>query len=318
MSSSAPKSPLAAVDIYDRPPAETVDTRLAYLADESLESEYCAEVEIIPRKVIMLAGLSGCGKTTVLKTLLDKNYVPGSDVLPTTTSPLVNDIQLSRYDIQGNVFKLHLTVLDTPGLLAVGSPVSEEKNPILMKSIADAIMKDLVAINMVMICHRLERTKGTITNEDIKVMEAIMDFVGEDGKENCGILLTGCENCEDKIGEFIFELRFIASCKRIADFVGDRIYAMGANVFSSTGQVVNGSTWDLQQSVHTMRNKMIESIFYLPDPVRTHRIREVKSMMEAERDNFVRTLMANQTLSRTRVGGIPRREEAASGFCVIC
>jgi hypothetical protein len=310
--------------------AENVISRLEFLMNKKFTVLNDAEVEVIPRKVIMLAGKSGSGKTTMFNTLLDKDYEAKlSKILSDTVTPVVGDIQLTRYDKQGNESKVHLTVLDTPGLFERRTHLSQERNnEILMRSIADAILKDLVEINMIMICHR---HRGIITNEDIEAMEAIMDFVGEDGKENCGLLLTGCELREASIESFVNELRSTEACKRIAEFIGNRIYAMGANDydirqnhFKNRTTRTEGTYHDMLSSVHRLRSKMIDSIFSLPNPVRTSRIREVKIMLQAERENFVKVLIENQKNDRTAnnavAGAGPQKtmqQKAGSGKCFI-
>lgn len=240
------------------------------------------ECEEVSRKIILLLGKSGMGKTTMLRTLIDPSYISEAEK-GTRDTKLPSCYELSiKNPIHNN--RINLTIMDTPGFFErAESDLGERHNDQLKNILSDSLEINISQINMIFICIKYGER---LSDEMIETIEIIEALAGEDLRGNLGLILTKCETRERLLDNYVTELRSNHKTSRVMDYIGNRVYYFGANdhaLMKSYEEFPDdylGAKKRMNLSVRSLRNRFVISLFKLPEPSRSTNMQIVKDKVK--------------------------------------
>jgi DNA replication protein DnaC len=246
-------------------PRTCLDKIRRYCDDVNVQSDTRSQCAIIPRKIVIMVGKSGMGKSTMMRTLLHERYEAKQEsAVCDTKTPEVYNMVIERTN--GN--KMTLTIMDTPGLFERDKEISLERtNEMLRTIIAFAAEKSLTDMNMIFICHKYGEK---MSDENFAAIKFLIHMVGPEMQKNCGFLITRCDNRETEIEKYITDLAQTEMSKEVFRFFEDRVYLFGANDYTTLNNARRkknaSSEAELFQSVERFRELFIDDLFSLPEP----------------------------------------------------
>jgi signal recognition particle receptor subunit beta len=250
----------------------------------------CEKVE---RKIILILGKSGMGKTTMIRTLMDPNYI-GEQQKGTrdTEVPECHELSLD-HPLTGK--KIHITMMDTPGFFERANSLDDERPPEKLKELLySAVEINISQIHSIMICIKYGER---LSDEMIETIDLIEEIAGEDLRGNLAMILTCCELKEDELNSYINELRTNHKTKKILSYIKNRIYPLGANDFTTNSNFrlkpisFEGVKNEMASSVRFLRNKFIMSLFNLPEPSRSINMQLVKHKVQNAHKEIIDSLV---------------------------
>eukprot|EP01034_Spumella_vulgaris_P037654 gene37654-46450_t len=241
------------------------------------------------KKNVIVFGISGSGKSTLMETLMNPDYVPPAQQAFSITEKVTSFNVIVGVTAEGKLYQQSVNILDTPGLFEIKeNQTRDRKNEVILDVIGVAIEQNMLEFNMALITHRYG---ATLNKDNIEAIKAIQIFLGANLKNNCGLVITGCEEKEHLMKKYIKDMKESESTSEVMDFFGDRIYFTGANDHAiwekaKHDERYKGHTLLMNESVRNLRKKFLGEVLNFPPPGMSIQINQLRQRFDEVQRNL--------------------------------